>query len=87
MYKKIILMFTACLLAACSTVGVKTIPAGARGHQRVDYFAGGRQQVAFKVVAQLSDGYLQGVLRVKRLARTIMMCFCWGRARINIWKP
>lgn len=67
MYKKIILMFAACLLAACSTVGVKNIPSGARGHKRVDYFAGGRQQVAFKVVAQLSDGYLQGVLRVKKV--------------------
>ena len=67
MRKQIILLLSLGLLGACASVGVKQIPAAARGHKRVDYFSAGQERVAFKVVAQLEDGYLSGVLRIKKI--------------------
>lgn len=67
MRKKLSVFLSLCLLAACSSVGVKQVPSAARGHKRVDFFSGGQTQAAFKVTVQLNDGYLQGVLRVKKV--------------------
>lgn len=67
MRKQLFILFSLCLLGACASFGVKQIPPQARGHQRVDYFSAGQQRVAFKVMAQLEDGYLTGVLRIKKI--------------------
>ena len=67
MRKQIVILLSLCLLGACASFGVKQIPAQARGHKRVDYFSAGQERVAFKAIAQLDDGYLSGVLRIKKI--------------------
>lgn len=67
MRKQLLILFSLCLLSACASFGVKQIPPQARGHQRVDYFSAGQERVAFKVIAQMEDGYMTGVLRIKKI--------------------
>lgn len=65
MLKRTVLFVTAVLLCACA--GVKQIPPDARGYKQPRYFARGEELAAFKVTAQFSDQYWQGVLRVKKV--------------------
>ncbi len=67
MRKQIVILLSLCLLGACASFGVKQVPSEARGHKRVDYFSAGQERVAFKAIAQLDDGYLSGVLRIKKI--------------------
>ena len=67
MLKKILTFSAAFVLCACATSPIKQLPNQVRQHKRVDFFAGGHQQAAFKVVGQLSDAYLEGVMVVKKI--------------------
>ncbi len=67
MFKKILTFSAAFVLCACATAPIKQLPTQVREHKRVDFFAGGHQQAAFKVVGQLSDAYLEGVLLIKKI--------------------
>jgi len=67
MLKKILTFSAAFVLCACATPRVKQLPTQVREHKQVDFFAGGAQQAAFKVVGQLSEAYLEGVMLVKKI--------------------
>lgn len=67
MFKKILTFLVPLVLCACATPRVKQEPTQVREHKRVDFFAEEYQQAAFKVVGQLSDAYLEGVLLVKKI--------------------
>ena len=65
---KPILTFSAVLfLSACALAPVKQIPAEVRGHQRVNFFAGGQTVAAFKAVGRMNDFELEGVLRIQKI--------------------
>ncbi len=67
MFKRILTFSLAVLLTACAGGRVKQIPADVRDYKRVDFFAQGRTQAAFKVVGQMDQDYMEGVLRIKKI--------------------
>ncbi len=67
MFKKILTFSLAVLLAACAGGKVKESSLPALEFKKVDYFVQGRTQAAFKVVGQMDDAYLEGVLRIKKI--------------------
>lgn len=67
MFKRILTFSLAVWLAACAGVRVKEIPADVRDYKRVDFFTQGRTQAAFKVMGQMDDNYMEGVLRIKKI--------------------
>ena len=67
MLKKFLIFSCAVWLCACAGGNVrKTVPT-ARPHKRVNFFTDGRTQAAFKVVGQMNEDYVEGVLRVKKI--------------------
>ena len=67
MFKRILTFSLAVWLAACAGGRVKEIPADVRDYKRVDFFTQGRTQAAFKVMGQMDDNYMEGVLRIKKI--------------------
>ncbi len=67
MFKRILTFSLAIWLAACAGGRVKEIPADVRDYKRVDFFTQGRTQAAFKVMGQLNEDYMEGVLRIKKI--------------------
>lgn len=67
MFKRILTFSLAIWLAACAGARVKEIPADVRDYKRVDFFTQGRTQAAFKVMGQMDDNYMDGVLRIKKI--------------------
>ncbi len=67
MFKRILTFSLAVLLAACAGGRVKEIPTDVRDYKRVDFFTQGRTQAAFKVMGQMEQDYLEGVLRIKKI--------------------
>ncbi len=67
MFKRILTFSLAVLLAACAGGRVKEIPTDVRDYKRVDFFTQGRTQAAFKVMGQMDQDYLEGVLRIKKI--------------------
>ena len=67
MFKRILTFSLAIWLAACAGGRVKEIPADVRDYKRVDFFTQGRTQAAFKVMGQMDDNYMDGVLRIKKI--------------------
>ena len=67
MFKRILTFSLAIWLAACAGARVKEIPADVRDYKRVDFFTQGRTQAAFKVMGQMDDNYMEGVLRIKKI--------------------
>lgn len=67
MFKKFFVFSFALFLCACAGRQVKQIPPDVREYKKVNYFTDGRTQAAFKVVGQMNDNYLEGVLRIKKI--------------------
>lgn len=67
MFKKILTFSFALFLCACAERQVKQIPPDVREYKKVNYFTNGRTQAAFKVVGQMNEDYLEGVLRIKKI--------------------
>lgn len=67
MFKKIWIFSFALFLCACAGRQVKQIPPDVREFKKVDFFTDGRTQAAFKVVGQMNEDYLEGVLRIKKI--------------------
>ncbi len=67
MFKKILTFLFALFLAACTGGQIKQIPPDVREYKKVNYFTDGRTQAAFKVVGQMNEDYLEGVLRIKKI--------------------
>lgn len=67
MFKKIWIFSFALFLCACAGRQVKQIPPDVREFKKVDFFTDGRAQAAFKVVGQMNEDYLEGVLRIKKI--------------------
>ena len=67
MFKRILTFSLAVLLAACAGGRVKEIPADVRDYKKVDFFTQGRTQAAFKVLGQMDQDYMEGVLRIKKI--------------------
>lgn len=67
MFKKCLIFSLVLFLAACHGRQIKQIPPDVRAQKRVDYFTDGRTQAAFKVVGQMNEDYLEGVLRIKKI--------------------
>ncbi|MGN0024425.1 MAG: hypothetical protein ACI351_03225 [Candidatus Avelusimicrobium sp.] len=67
MFKKILTFSFALFLCACAGRQVKQIPPDVREYKKVNYFTNGRTQAAFKVVGQMNEDYLEGVLRIKKI--------------------
>ena len=67
MFKRILTFSLAVLLAACAGGRVKEIPADVRDYKKVDFFTQGRTQAAFKVLGQMEQDYMEGVLRIKKI--------------------
>ena len=67
MLKRILTFSLAVLLAACAGGRVREIPPDVRDYKRVDFFTQGRTQAAFKVMGQMHEDYMDGVLRIKKI--------------------
>lgn len=67
MLKKILTFSMILFLCACAGRQVKQIPPDVREYKKVNYFTDGRTQAAFKVVGQMNEDYLEGVLRIKKI--------------------
>lgn len=67
MFKKVLIFSLALFLCACAGRQVKQIPPDVREFKKVDFFTDGRTQAAFKVVGQMNEDYLEGVLRIKKI--------------------
>ena len=67
MFKRILSFSLLFLLAACAGGRVKEIPPDVHDYKRVDFFIQGRTQAAFKVIGQMNQDYLEGVLRIKKI--------------------
>lgn len=69
MFKRILTFSLAVCLAACAAGRVKEIPSDVRDYKRVDFFTNGRTQAAFKVMGQMDQDYMEGVLRIKKIGQ------------------
>lgn len=70
MFKKFFIFSLVLFLAACNGRQIKqpqTPTAPVREYKKVNYFTNGRTQAAFKVMGQMNDEYLEGVLRIKKI--------------------
>ncbi len=67
MLKPIVTFSLAVLLCACAGVQTKQIPPQVRATKKVDFFASGHTQAAFKVVGVLSEAEVEGVLVIKKI--------------------
>ncbi len=67
MFKRIFILGVAVWLGACAGRAVKQIPPQVRVTKKVDFFAGGYSQAAFKLVGTMSNNSVEGVLVVKKI--------------------
>ncbi|MBO5911496.1 MAG: hypothetical protein J6Q05_04845 [Elusimicrobiaceae bacterium] len=67
MLKQILTFSCVLLLCACATVRVKQVPAEVRALQKVDFFAEGKTQVAFKVTGSMDGMMTDGVVTAKKI--------------------
>lgn len=67
MFKKILTFSLAVLLAACAGGRVREIPPDVRDYKKVNFFTQGRTQAAFKIIGQMHEDYMDGVLRIKKI--------------------
>lgn len=67
MFKQILTFSLAVFLVACAGGQIKQIPSVVRATQKVDFFAGGATQAAFKVTGTMDDMGLEGVLVAKKI--------------------
>ena len=67
MLKQILTFSVAFLLCACATGPLKRPQAEASVHKKVNFFAAGHSQAAFKTVGTLNEAGLEGVLVVKKI--------------------
>jgi len=67
MRKQILTFSLALLLAACGVHSAKQIPPQALEYKKVNFFAAGHKQIAFKAVGSMDGNALEGVLQVKKI--------------------
>ncbi|MBR4356015.1 MAG: hypothetical protein IKP96_05585 [Elusimicrobiaceae bacterium] len=67
MTKQILTFLLALLLCACAGGQIKQIPPQVHAVKRVNFFAGGHTQAAFKIVGTMNNAALEGVLTVKKI--------------------
>jgi len=67
MFKQILTFSLAVLLSACAGGQIKQIPPQVRVTKKVDFFAAGHTQAAFKVTGTMNKAGLEGVLVVKKI--------------------
>ena len=67
MLKKFVIFSTAFLLCACAGGQIKQGGGTSRLLKKVNYFEQGHTQAAFKVIGQMNEDYLEGVLRIKKI--------------------
>lgn len=67
MFKQISIFCVAVFLCACAGGQMKQVPTQVRATKKVDFFAGGATQVAFKVAGTTGDMGLEGVLVAQKI--------------------
>lgn len=67
MRKQILTFSLLLLLAGCAFHSAKQIPPSARDYKKVNFFAAGHKQAAFKTVGSMNDSALEGVLQIKKI--------------------
>ena len=67
MIKQILTFSLAVFLCACAGGQIKQLPPEARAVKKVDFFAAGHTQAAFKVTGTLNNAGLEGVLIIKKI--------------------
>ena len=67
MLKQILTFSAVILLSACATAPLRTSAPEASTHKKVDFFAAGHTQAAFKVVGTMDEAGLEGVLVAKKI--------------------
>ncbi|MBR4592010.1 MAG: hypothetical protein IKO35_02240 [Elusimicrobiaceae bacterium] len=67
MLKKILTFSLVLWLCACASSPVRQIPAEVRAYKKVDLFAAGHVQAAFKVSGEMNNMGLEGVLVIKKM--------------------
>ena len=67
MFKPILTFSAAVLLCACATAPLDRTAAVQPVHKKVDFFAAGHTQAAFKIVGTMNDNGVEGVLVAKKL--------------------
>lgn len=67
MFKQISIFCVAVFLCACAGGQMKQVPTQVRATKKVDFFAGGATQVAFKVAGTMGDMGLEGVLVAQKI--------------------
>ncbi|MBP5430528.1 MAG: hypothetical protein J6Y25_06630 [Elusimicrobiaceae bacterium] len=67
MLKQILTFSCAVLLCACATARVKQIPTQVRDYKKVNFFAEGKTQAAFKVVGTMNGMQMDGVVTAKKI--------------------
>lgn len=70
MFKRFFIFGMILFLGACAGRQVKQAPVVMQETARVNFFTSGHTQAAFKVVGQLNEDYLEGVLRVKKIGES-----------------
>lgn len=67
MFKQISIFCVSVFLGACAGGQIKQVPTQVRATKKVDFFAGGATQIAFKVAGTTGDMGLEGVLVAKKI--------------------
>ena len=67
MFKQILTFSLAVLLGACATAPVTQPSAAVQAHKKVNFFAAGHTQAAFKVAGTMNGMGLEGVLVAKKI--------------------
>ena len=78
MYKQILTFLSVLLLCACASLRAKQEGGDVRNLKTVNFFAEGKQQVAFKVTGTLENMQMEGVLMAKRMADQINVVLLSG---------
>ena len=68
MLKQILTFSMALWLCACATVRVKQVPSAVRELKRVDFFAEGKTQAAFKVTGTMDGLQTDGIVTAKKIS-------------------
>lgn len=67
MFKNLIVFSFCFFLTACAGNTIRQAPLASKNLKQVDFFEQGHTQAAFKVIGQMNDAYLEGVLRIKKI--------------------
>ena len=67
MLKRILILGVTVLISACAGGQLKQIPPQVRATKKVDFFAGGHTQAAFKVTGAMNNNVLEGVMVIKKI--------------------